>query len=256
MADTDLEQLLAAAERRDRPAREVWPAAAAAIELLWWHDRFTDARALAQATLRDLAGDPGGLFDQDVPFDEALLLGTTGTGQDPAAVLAATRALVPGDSVLGKRLTWLSENLPGREPHQLVRGALIEKPARPLRRGDAELAQRDLAGLTGEERRQLWQAAHSRGHTDLAHQLLATGHYPERWPIAVWAAGHLISGGQAPEATDLLIAALPTRVRYAGWDLVPAELVLQPRFRPCLTDTLHTAVLAAVDITTVPGYTA
>lgn len=254
MAENDLELLLAVARRRDRPADEVWPAAAAAIELLWWHDRFTDARQLAEDVLRDFADKPGRLFDHRVPFDEALLMGAGPAGENVTDVLRAAMAFVPRDTVLGKDLTWLLDNVRGKEPHELVSGALLEKPPRALRPRDAELAQRDPAELDDTERRRLWLAADRAKDYDLACRLLSLpGEQPPRWYIAAWLAGRMIAEGQISKATDLLVANLEIWIPYENWDLVPTDLVLQPRFRPALTTPLRTAVLDSADISTLPG---
>jgi hypothetical protein len=248
-----LERLLAAAARRDRPADLVWPAAAA-IELLWWHDRFDDAQHLAETTIRDLAEQPGTLEDQRVPFADALLAAPERRRDDPLPILTAVQPHVREDSVLGKDMAWLAAQLPQRPAHELVSGFHWGQSPGPLKRRDQELADRPLTDLTDAERERLYSAAHSRHQFAIADRLLTeTGHYPGRWYVAVWMAGELTHQGHTEQATALLLQALPGWIPYEAWDLVPTDIVLQPQVRPAVTDQIRAAVLRTVDITKVPG---
>ncbi|MCU1681953.1 MAG: hypothetical protein JWQ81_2692 [Amycolatopsis sp.] len=253
MTDPVLDRLLVAAARRDRGADEVWPAAAAAIELLWWLDRFGEAGELAETTLRDLAAAPGLLFSQDVPFDEAILLGAAAAGDDPGAALARALAIVPAETVLGKSLSWSAAKLPGSEPHSLVRGGAPAKPAKPLRERDQALADRDPSILSDPEQSRLWKAAHSAGQYEVALRLLDAGGAPTRWFIATWLAQHLVEAGDVTRASALLVAVLPDWIPYQAWDIVPTGIVLQPGLRPAVTAEVRAAVFEQMDIDKIPG---
>jgi hypothetical protein len=253
VTDPALDRLLAAAGRRDRAADEVWPAAAAAIELLWWHDRFSEAGELAETTLRDLAAAPGLLFSQDVPFDEAILIGAAETGDDPGAALARALTIVPAETVLGKSLSWIAEKLPGSAPHSLVRGGAPPKPAKPLRNPDQALADRDPSALSDAEQSRLWKGAHSAGQYEVALRLLDAGGAPTRWFIATWLAEHLIQAGDVTRASALLLTVLPDWIPYEAWDIVPTGIVLQPGLRPAVTADLRAAVFEQMDIAKIPG---
>jgi hypothetical protein len=253
VTDPALDRLLVAAARRDRGADEVWPAAAAAIELLWWLDRFGEARELAETTLRDLAPVPGVLFSQDVPFDEAILVGAAETGDDPAAALAQALAIVPSETVLGQRLSWLAENLPGAEPHSLVSGGVPAKPTKPLRNSDQILADRDTETLSDAEQSRLWKGAHSAGQYEVALRLLDAGGAPTMWNTASWMAQYLIQTGDVTRASTLLMEVLPDWPPYEAWDVVPTDVVLQPGLRPAVTAELRAAAFEQMDIDKIPG---
>lgn len=252
VTEPDLDRLLAAAARRDRPADDVWPAAAAAIELLWWHDRFAEAVELTLTTLRDLQHKSGTLHDQDLPFDAALLAGVH-AGRDPLELVEGARTIVPAESVLGKRLAWLASNLPVRGVPALL-GDAPGAEAQPFRRPERALADRDPAELSDAERTRLWNACCSRNQYPTAKRLLdATGEPPSRWPAAVWMAGRLAQEGDRDRAVSVLIQSLPWWIPYEPWDVVPTELVLRLHLRDLVTPELRAAVLASADISKVPG---
>ncbi|MFD2422400.1 hypothetical protein [Amycolatopsis pigmentata] len=250
----ELDRLLEVAAKRDRPADQVWPAAAAAIELLWWHDRFDDAEQLATTTIRDLADEPGRLFGRDYPFDSAFLAAADRHGADPGPRLVAARAYMPPDSVMGKRFGWLLASLLTHPPHELTGGYVWGKQPQPFKPRDQALADQPPADLTDAERTRLYNAAHNRRQFPTAlHLFEATKHYPPQWYVAVWMAGELSKRGQTELATAFLTDALPDWAPYEPWDLVPTEPCLQPLLRPAATEQLRSAILATVDISRVPG---
>jgi hypothetical protein len=250
----ELDRLLEVARQRGRPADDVWPAAAAAIELLWWHDRFDEAQQLAEATIRDFVEEPGRLFAQDVPFDEALLAAAARRGDDPAPILAAARAYMPVDSVLAKRLGWLLAELLTHPPHELMGGYTWGQEPKPLKPNDQALADRHPTELSERERYRLYSATHNRRQFPIAMRLFeATSHYPPRWYVATWMAGELVQEGRAELATKFLTETFPDWIPYAAWDLVPTEIWLQPFLRPAVTDQLRDTILSTVDISRVPG---
>jgi hypothetical protein len=253
VTDPALDRLLVAAARRDRGADEVWPAAAAAIELLWWHDRFADAGELAETTLRDLAAAPGLLFSHRIPFADAVLIGAVEAGADPGGVLAQVLAIVPAETVVGQRLAWLAENLPGSAPHSLIIGGIPAKPTKPLRERDQALADRDPGTLGDAEQSRLWKGLHSAGQYEMALRLLDAGGAPTVWYIGTWLAEHLIQAGDVTRASALLMTVLPDWIPYEVWDVVPTDVVLQPGLRPAVTAELRAAAFEQMDIDKIPG---
>jgi hypothetical protein len=252
----ELDRLLDVARQRDRPADDVWPAAAAAIELLWWHDRFNEAQQLAEATIRDFAGEPGTLFGQNYPFDHAFLAAADRADEDPAPRLAAARSYMPVDSVLGKSFGWLLSALLTRQPHELMIDYAWGAEPQPLKPRDQALADRPPAELSERERSRLYSAAHNRRQFSIALRLFeATGTHPPRWYVATWMAGELVQLGQPERATVFLTEAVPDWIPYAPWDLVPTGLILQPQLRAAVTEQLRDTILGTVDISRVPGVT-
>lgn len=250
----ELDRLLEVAAKRDRPADQVWPAAAAAIELLWWHDRFDDAQQLAEATIRDFAGEPGTLFNKDYPFDHAFLAAADRTNEDPAPRLAAARSYMPVDSVLGKSFGWLLFALLTHQPYELMIDYTWGTEPQPLKPRDQALADRPPAELSEKERSRLYSAAHNRRQFPIALNLFeATGIYPPRWYVATWMAGELVQLGQTERATAFLTEAVPDWIPYEAWDLVPTGPILQPLLRTAVTEQLRTTILGTVDISRVPG---
>jgi hypothetical protein len=79
-----LADLLAAAEGRDREPEKAWQRSAVAIEVMFWHDDFTDAADLAEEVITDLAHAGSTLTDQNVPFMNAFLAADVHEAQ-PAA---------------------------------------------------------------------------------------------------------------------------------------------------------------------------
>ena len=68
-----LPALLDLAADRDGDPGEAWVAGAAAIRILFWCDRFTEAADLAEALITDTAPAGGEICDQDPPLIPALL---------------------------------------------------------------------------------------------------------------------------------------------------------------------------------------
>lgn len=256
MLRDDLDRLLAVA-CQDGRADEVWPAAAAAIEVMWWHDRFFDARALAEDLIGRFSAAPGTLFDQDNPFDEALLVGAEESGDDPGQVVARVSGLVPANSVLGNRLEWLLGALPGRAPHSLISGFDVSLhsplPRMPFRAVDAELVRRGPATLTQAEQVALWGAVQRAGRADIAVGMHDAGVRPRDWMNAFWLARQLIKLDRAADATAVLLGNLDLWFAEHPWHVVPSGITTQPDMRTAVTPELREAVLSNVDVAAVPG---
>ncbi|MBQ0926534.1 hypothetical protein [Saccharopolyspora endophytica] len=252
-----LGRLLFAAQQ-DLAADQVWPAAAAAIEVLWWHDRFSDAQSLAEDTISRFGSAPGTLFDHDMPFDEAILIGATESGEDPRAVLGRVGEHVPADSTLGKRLTWLQGELAKEQPaHSLITGFDADLysplPARPLRGADAELAERDPDSLSGSEQRRLWGASRRSRQPHIAFTLHDAGVEPQDWQMSFWLARQLIKASRVEEAGAVLLTSLDLWFAEQPWHVTPAGITTQPDMRAAVTPELRGAVLDQIDLEAVPG---
>lgn len=256
MPRDDLDRLLATV-RQDRPADQAWPAAAAAIEVLWWHERFADARALAEDTIHRFREAPESLFANDFPFDEAVLIGAAESDDDPATALMRVSERVPARSVLGTRLTWLVQKLPERPPHSLVTGIDTDQynplPAKPLSPAQAELVQRDSASLTAEEQRKLWVAVQRCHQPAIAVRLYDDGVRPRDWHTWFWLARQLVKAGRTTDATAVLIESLDLWFSEDPWHVTPNGIMLQPDMRTAITPALRDAVLNNVDVASVPG---
>ncbi|QGK70634.1 hypothetical protein GIY23_14925 [Allosaccharopolyspora coralli] len=256
MLQGDLDKLFAIA-RMDGSADEVWPAAAAAIDVLWWQERFAAVRALAEETIFRFHDTPGTLFDHHIPFSEAVLIGAAASGDEPKSALARVSEVVPAGTVLGTRLNWLEGKLWERPPHSLVTGLDTDlySPLRPksLRTVDAELADRDPVGLTTSEQLELWGAARRCSEPHIAFRLYDSGFPPFEWPTVFWLARQLIKFDRTRDATAALLESLHLWGSEEPWHVAPNGVMLQPDMREAVTPELRDAVLAAVDISQVPG---
>lgn len=208
-----------------------WPAAASAIQLMFWQDKFAGAGALACEVIHRFGRASAELAKQKRPFDDAILALNVYAGVPAEPRLEAAISDLPPDSVLAKRLGWLLPEFESSMRHYtLLTGyqdwdELVGEVAGP----EAELAQQDLASLSPREQEQLWQAAQSDNDFPVAERLYrATGQLSDRWFVAAWFAGHLSRRGREAEASQLLIDALPGWRPLGTWDLVPTDVVLQP----------------------------
>jgi hypothetical protein len=257
MPQDALERLLLTAQQGGM-ADERWPAAAAAIEVLWWHDRFSDARSLAEDTIIRFASDPGTLFDHDMPFDEAILIGVADAGEDPQVVLRRIGDHVPAESTLGKRIAWLRGEVSEEQPvHSLTTGFDEDRysplPARPLRAADAELAERDPHSLSGSEQRRLWGASQRSRMAAIALRLHDADIEPQDWQMSFWLSRQLIKAGRIDEAGAVLLASLDLWFAEQPWHVAPAGITAQPDMRAAVTPELREAVLSRIDVEAVPG---
>ncbi|WP_406689632.1 hypothetical protein REH65_26840 [Saccharopolyspora sp. ID03-671] len=252
-----LERLLLTTQQ-NQSADDVWPATAAAIEVFWWRDGFSDARELAEDAITRFSSRPGSFFDHDMPFDEALLIGAVEAGDDPAAVLERVGRHVPEGSTLGKRLVWLqSEVAKGQPVHSLITGFDMDLysplPAKPLRAADAELAEQDPQNLSGSQRRRLWGASQRSRQPAIAIKLHDAGLEPQDWAMSFWLARQLVKAGRGDEAGAVLLASLDLWFAEQPWHVAPAGITTQPDMRTAVTSELREAVLNRIDVSSVPG---
>nr|WP_202523556.1 hypothetical protein [Kitasatospora sp. SID7827] len=236
-----LPDLLATASRPDGDRDEAWEAAAAAIQVLFWQDRFAEAADLAEELIARDAPLGGELCDQDTPFRTALLAGELHAGAPARPRLLAAAARVPEGRNLGDDLSWLAEELPGRPVEHLLPGRSDwGGPARPLDRVAAPLAERDFDTLDARDRHTLWEAAAAANDFDLAHRLAETsGQLPDRYAACLWMAGWYAVRGDVPGGERMLLAAHDRWWPYMAWDAIPDDAVLQPTLRLVTTDLVR-----------------
>lgn len=217
---------------------EAWQAGAAAITILFWLDRFTDAADLAEALVA--AGGP--ICAQDAPFDAALLAADAHAGTAAAPRLTRLAQHVPGDSVLGKRLTWLAEQLPDRPVERLLPNHTPwGEPAQPVDGViGAALLDEDYASLPVGKRRVLWNALRTTNQVEPARALYErTGELPPQWAVCTWLAGWYAMLDEGDHARQILIAARERWRPYMHWELLPGDVVLQPVLRTLATEPLR-----------------
>lgn len=237
-----LPALLALANSPDAAPAEAWQAAACAITILFWLDRFADAADLAQTLITRQGPYGGPICAQDAPFDTALLAAEIHAGIPAAPRLARLGAQVPVDSVLGKRLAWLTEQLPGRGvPELLPNHALWGGPPQPLDGViGANLLDADYATLPVGKRRALWNALRTANQIEPARALYErTGDLPPQWAVCTWLAGWYAIMDQGDQGAGTLIAAHDRWQPYMHWDALPGDVVLQPALRPLATEHLR-----------------
>jgi hypothetical protein len=217
---------------------EAWQAGAAAITILFWLDRFADAADLAEALIT--AGGP--ICAQDAPFDAALLAAEAHAGIAAAPRLARLAQHVPGDSVLGKRLTWLAGQSPARPVRQLLPNhAPWGEPAQLLHSViGAGLLDEDYAALPVGKRRVLWNALRTTNQIEPARALYEkSGELPPQWAVCTWLAGWYAMLDEDDHARRILIAARERWRPYMHWELLPGDVVLQPVLRTLATEPLR-----------------
>jgi hypothetical protein len=222
-------------------SEEAWPAAASAIEILFWEDRFADAGDLAERLIERLAGTGSALDKQDLPFDSALLAAQVHAGVPAGPRLVRLAGVLPAGSVLGDAFTWLAHRLPGLPAERLLVGYRgWDDPAGTVDDRTAALADREYAQLTEPERRVLWNGLVSANAFPAARQVFErSGQAPPTWDAGAWLAGWYASTGALRTASGLLIAAHGTWWPYAFWDCVPIAPVLQPVLRAAVTPEIR-----------------
>lgn len=253
MPDANLDRLLTVAHRQGGDPDLIWPAALAAIGLLLWHDDVATARDLAVETIARFGCASGRLAAQTTPLTDALVATGPSDGE-VAALLAKAAEDVAADSVLGKHLRWVIDQLPGRDPREFALGAQWQRPRRALRPRDQAFAQRDLATLAPAERDRLWKACHSAGEDRIALELLdKTGEHPPRPAIATWLVGCLVRDGELDRARGLLREAARRWRPSLVFEVAPYTFMVQPLLRAAVTDETRAVVEERIDISTVPG---
>ncbi|OLT39115.1 hypothetical protein BJF85_07930 [Saccharomonospora sp. CUA-673] len=252
MADTDLDRLLTVTRDQGTDPDLAWKAGLAAVELLLWHDEPVEAGNLAEEVLGRFAATCRGLVTELSPLVDAIVVASVRDQQDPANGVTRIADMIPADSVLARHLQWMAERLPDRDPFEFCANAQWHRPPRPLRPREAAFADRDPTTLEPAERDRLWKAAHHSGQFPVARRLWdATGEAPPRAEIATWMAGHMAHDEELAAATLLLQQAADMWRPSLTWDVVPYEFMIQPLLRAAVTDELHAAITARVDLSPI-----
>jgi hypothetical protein len=236
-----LPDLLELATRADGSRDQAWEAAAAAIQILFWQDRFAEASDLA-ATLIERDGPLGGsLCDQDMPFDEAFLAAEAHAGAPAAPRLQEAAGHVPAGRNLNGALLGLVEDVRELSPAELLPNyADWGGPAKRLDKQAAELADRGLAALDATGKSRLWQALMKANDFERAHTLAeAAGEMPDRFAVSTWLAGWYATRGDVALGERMLLNAHSQWWPYMQWDAIPSVPVLQPALRLVTTDRVR-----------------
>ena len=236
--DELLPELLALAKSQDGSRDEAWESAAAAIQVMFWHDRFAEAAELAEGIIAQDGPLGGELCDQDMPFRTAFLAAEQHAGQPAQQRLLAAASHLPEGRVLADDLLWLAEELPQRPVEELLPSHFRwGGPAQALAGPGAELAERDLGTLDNTAKDTLWQALMKANDFDQAHGLAeASGEVPGRYAPCLWMAGWYATRGDVVRGETMLLAAHDRWWPYMKWDALPSDPVLQPTLRLVVTD--------------------
>ncbi|MFF4057328.1 hypothetical protein ACFYZ8_12735 [Streptomyces sp. NPDC001668] len=221
---------------------DAWEAAAAAVQILFWYDRFAEAAELAEALITRDGPLGGELCDQDMPFGVAFLAAQAHAGIPAGPRLTALAAHVPEGRVLGDDLMWLAEEVPGRPVEELLPNhADWGGPARPLDGViGADLVERDFGTLDAGQKRVVWQALAKVNDFERAHELAeASGETPEQFAVCTWLAGWYGTRGDIARGESMLLAAHGRWWPYAKWDAIPDAPVLQPALRSVATERVR-----------------
>ncbi|MFD9208178.1 hypothetical protein ACFVZM_18115 [Streptomyces sioyaensis] len=233
-----LPELLEMAKRPGGPRDQAWEAAAAAIQTLFWQDRFAEAADLAETVIAQDGPLGGELCDQDVPFRHAFLAAELHAGVPAGPRLLAAAEHIPAGRNLGEDLLWPAEQLPEQPKEALLPNhADWGGPTKPLAGPGAELADREFSELTTGDKQLVWQALAKANDFQRAHALAETsGETPDRFALCTWMAGWYALEGDIPRGERMLLAAHARWWPYMKWDAIPGSPVLQPTLRLVTTD--------------------
>lgn len=177
------------------------------------------------------------IFSQDFPFDMALLAAQLHGGVPAGPRLDRLAGKVPGDSVLGRRLTWLVQELVRQPVESLLPNYSPwgEPPASLDGVIGAEHWDADYNSLPAGKRRALWNALRSTNQFEPAWDLMQRSkELPPQSAACVWLAGWCATVGKVEEGTQLVMSAHDRCQPYAQWDCLPSDLPLQPALRPLI----------------------
>ncbi|MEY9841807.1 hypothetical protein [Streptacidiphilus sp. EB103A] len=227
---------------RDHASPFGWEAAAAAIQILFWEDRFAEAAQLAEDLIVGTAPAGGEICDQDVPFDTAFLGAQIHAGLEAAPRLVRVAESVPTGRVLQEELLWTASSLAERPVVDMLPNAgAWGGEAKPLEGViGADLVGREYQELSARQQRVVWQALHSANDFPKARDLSErTGETPEQHAICVWMAGWYATEGALAEGEEMLLAAHRRWWPYQAWDAIPDSMVLHPTLRLVCTDRVR-----------------
>ncbi|MEU9126651.1 hypothetical protein AB0D08_00815 [Kitasatospora sp. NPDC048540] len=237
-----LPQLLALATDPAGEPDPAWEAGAAAIQILFWHDRFAEAADLAETLITRQAPLGGELCDQDVPFDDSFLAAELHAGVPAGPRMRAAAALVPPDRVLGESLLWRADELALRPAGQLLPSA--HDWGGPVRSADGviggQLLEREFGSLGERDKPVAWTALKTTNDFPRARALVEdAGELPEEYDALLWLAGWYAVEGAVEAGERMLLAAHGRWWPYMRWDAIPDSMVLQPALRPVVTDRVR-----------------
>ncbi|MFI5530347.1 hypothetical protein ACIA8O_17580 [Kitasatospora sp. NPDC051853] len=220
---------------------EVWEATAAAVQVLFWHDRFAEAADLAEQIIAKDGPLGGELCDQDVPFTTVFLAAELHAGQPAGPRLLAAVDHLPEGSVLADELSWLAGELTERPVEELLPSHFAwGGPSTPLDEAAEQLAARDHGSLDDRGTYALWQALTKANDFERAHRIIeATGEAPDRYAPCLWMAGWYATKGDLVSGEGMLLAARDRWWPYMKWDAIPDDPVLQPVLRLAVTDRVR-----------------
>ncbi|MER8182695.1 hypothetical protein [Kitasatospora sp. NPDC094015] len=237
-----LPELLGLAERPGGNRNPVWEAAAAAIQILFWQDRFEEAADLT-AMLIERDGPRGGeLCDQSVPFRSAFLAAELHAGVPARPRLLAAAAAVPDGRRLGAELRWVADQLADHRVEELLPNpGDWGGPVKPLDgHSGTQFVDRDHHGLTAREKRLLWEAlAWSNDFARADRLARESDEAPQQVAVCTWLAGWYATRGEIASGERMLLAAHERWWPSAKWDAVPDPPVLQPALRLVVTDRVR-----------------
>ncbi|WP_042372001.1 hypothetical protein [Streptacidiphilus neutrinimicus] len=218
-------------------------AAAAAILILLWSDRFGEAGRLAEELIARDGPSGGHLCDQTMPFLYAFYGADLHDGTPAAPRLLAAAAAVPEGRVLNRTFRQAAERLAsGRTVRDDLEayydwGAPVGANTRVI---GADLLGRDPVELDARQRRTFWSALHQTRDLSRAREAYrALGEIPQDLNLAIWLAGAFAVAGEVPEGEAVLLAAHAVYWPLMQWDVLPAALVLLPTLRPVMTDRVR-----------------
>lgn len=237
-----LPELHALAERDGANAGDRWQAAAAAITIMFWLGEVGQAADLAERVIdgQSSAGQP--ILSEDFPFDMALLAAQLHGGVPAGPRLDRLAGQLSGESVLGRRLSWLSRELTRQPVERLLPNysSWGEPPAALDGVAGAEHLDADYSTLPVAKRRALWNALRSTNQFELAWDLMERSKdLPRQWAVCVWFAGWCATVGKAAEGRQLLVSAHDRWQPYAKWDCLPSDVPLQPVLRPLVVEDVR-----------------
>ncbi|MEV4614293.1 hypothetical protein AB0K43_17095 [Kitasatospora sp. NPDC049258] len=237
-----LPRLLALATDPAGDPDPAWEAAAAAIQILFWQDRFVEAAELAE-TLIGRQGPLGGeLCDQGFPFDDSFVAAQLHAGIPAEPRMRAAATKVPAGRLLEDTLLWRADELGRQAPERLLPDPYAW--GGPVGPADGvigrQFLERDFGSLDARDKRVAWEATKATNDFPRARALVEdAGELPEQSYICLWLAGWYAVEGAVEAGERMLLAAHERWWPFATWDALPESIVLQPALRLVATDRVR-----------------
>lgn len=219
-----------------------WMAAAAAVQILFWEDRFAEAAQLVEELIVSTAPSGGEICDQDFPFDTAFIAAQIHAGIEAVPRMRRAAASAPEASILRQDLLWQASSLAERSALSLLPDASDWGGRVNSLEGviGAELVERDYGELSARQKRVVWMALNSANDFPGARRLMdSSGERPEQYAVCVWMAGWYAAEGEIHRGEEMLLAAHDDWWPYATWDAIPDSMVLHPTLRRACTERVR-----------------